>query len=180
MVTTGIEIVPVTTRELDLLSALFATSRGVNGCWCMWPLRPPLTHRPDEKGNKAALQALIESRRSPGLIGVAQGRAVGWCAVGPRRRYPQYADTGGPGEAWAVPCIYIRPTADRPAVAHALLDAAAELAKANGAAVLDGPPPWWLPGDAAAIALATQTFVETGFVKTGAGARMPELKRMLR
>jgi hypothetical protein len=49
----------------------------------------------------------------------------------------------------------------------------------NAATAIEGPPPWWLPGDATAIALATTVFVENGFAQVGPGARMPDLRRVL-
>lgn len=113
------------------------------------------------------------------MIALRGERAIGWCAVGPRSRYPQYEDDDAGRGAWAIPCIYVAPAADRPRVARALIEAAAELAACNGAVALDGPPPWWLPGDEAAIANATTWFLDNGFERVGAGARMPELRRNL-
>ena len=140
-----------------------------------------MTFEPDRARNRAEMQALLEAGHSPGLLAFVAARAVGWCATGPRGRYPQYPNptTGETGLVWAIPCIYLEPTTDRPAVAKALIEAAVAIARANAAVAIDGPPPWWLPGDAAAIALATRTFVANGFLQIGPGARMPELRRRL-
>jgi GNAT superfamily N-acetyltransferase len=137
-----------------------------------------MTSRPDRTGNRAELKSRLVCGESLGLLALAAERAIGWCACGPRHRYPQYESTNE-RTIWAIPCIYIEPTADRREVARALIEAAAKLAVKNGASAIDGPPPWWLPGDAAAIALATATFFENGFTQTGPGARMPELRRVL-
>ena len=174
-----IEVVPVTIDQWSLLSALFATSRGVNECWCMWPLRAAMTSRPDHAANKAEMKALLLSGKSPGLLAVNADRAIGWCALGPRRQYPQYESRNEIDIVWAIPCIYIEPEADRRIVARALIDAAAEAATHNSAAAIEGPAPWWLPGDAEAISLAITMFLENGFEQISAGARMPELRRML-
>jgi GNAT superfamily N-acetyltransferase len=174
-----VRAVPASIQHWDLLRALFAGSPGVSGCWCMWPLRPPQTHRPDQEANSAAMRARLRSGDSPGLIALVCARAVGWCALGPRDRYPQYVRNGESAAAWAIPCLYIDPGADRREVAHALIAAAADRAAAHGATVLDGPPPWWRPGDAAAVAQITATFVENGFSLIGPGARMPEFRRVL-
>jgi hypothetical protein len=69
--------------------------------------------------------------------------------------------------------------ADRRQVARALIKAAIELATRSAATAIEGPPRWWLPGDAKAIALATNTFLENGFMQIGPGARMPELRLTL-
>ncbi len=176
---TSIIVAPVTSQHWDLLSALFATSPGINACWCMWPLRSPMTSGPDESKNQAAMKTLLNSGESPGLIGLADDHAVGWCALGPRNRYPQYQATTDRSVSWAIPCIYVEPKSDYELVARTLIVAAVKLATTSDATVLEGPPPWWLPGDAAAIARATDTFLESGFTQIGPGARMPEFRRLL-
>jgi hypothetical protein len=140
-----------------------------------------MTFEPDEARNRAEMKALLEAGHSPGLLALVAGRALGWCATGPRARYPQYPNptTGETGLVWAIPCIYLEPTTDKAAVAKALIEAAVGIATASAAVAVDGPPPWWLPGDPAAIALATRTLVANGFAQVGPGGRMPELRRML-
>jgi GNAT superfamily N-acetyltransferase len=158
---------------------LFATSSGVRECWCMWPRRPRGMHSADRIANAAAMKELLDSGQSPGLIAVAEGRALGWCAAGPRATYPQYTPTTDPSVRWAVPCLYVRQTADNRSVARALIAAAVALACENGAVTVDGPPPYWLPGDTDAVAAATRAFLENGFENVGPGARMPELRHRL-
>jgi GNAT superfamily N-acetyltransferase len=173
------DVVAVTAKHADLLEALFATSAGMHECWCMWPCSRRGEHRPDAGRNRLAMLARIESDGSPGLICLDGARPVGWCALGALRSYPQYPAIDAAPEAWAIPCIYIESSAERDEVAHALIEAAAERARALGASTLYGPPPWWLPGDQSAIRAAVRTFLKNGFVETGSGARMPELRRAL-
>jgi GNAT superfamily N-acetyltransferase len=170
---------PLTIAHWDKVERLFATSSGVNACWCMWPKRRRGTHEPDRKANKAAIKALLESGRSPGLIAIEGERAVGWCAIGPRESYPQYEQATRQRASWAIPCLYVDPAADRRRVARVLIEAAVRLASANAAMAVEGPPPYWLPGDAAAIEEVRDTFSENGFEQVGAGGRMPELRRLL-
>jgi len=171
-----VEVVPATTKRWDLLCDLFTGCPGIDGCWCMWPLREPLTHRPDPNGNRKAMKALVNAGEIPGLLALIGERAVGWYAVGPRDRYPQYKREHDQAHAWAIPCIYVDPAADRSLVGRALITAALELAEGSGAASLDGPPPWWSPGDPDA---ATKMFQDNGFKLIGTGARMAELRRVL-
>jgi hypothetical protein len=172
---------PATIGHWELMRELFATARGVNDCWCMWPLRAPMTFEPDREHNSAAMKALLERGESPGLLAVSDERAVGWCATGPRSKYPQYPASTENGLVWAIPCIYVERTAEaeRIPIARALIETAVAIATTKAAVAVDGPPPWWLPGDDDAIALATRMFLENGFVQTGPGARMPELRRIL-
>lgn len=158
------------------MADLFASSAGVNGCWCMWPLRPPRTHEPNCDRNKAEMRSLLLAGQSVGLLAIRGGQAIGWCACGPRHRYPQYDDVEENSTDWAIPCLYIDPKVDREEAARALIEAAKAQAKQHGAGSIEGPPPWWLPGDAEAILLATETFVANGFAQIGQGSRMPELR----
>lgn len=175
----GITVTPIRSEHWSLLDALFETSPGVKTCACMWPLTEPKTFRPDETANKSALRSRLRNGDVPGLIAVIGEEAVGWSALGPRQRYPQYEpDTEGRA-IWAMPCLYVKPAADRTGVARALIERAVGLADASGAIALDGPPPWWSPGDAAAIAMAVSIFLENGFETIGAGARFPSLRRSL-
>jgi GNAT superfamily N-acetyltransferase len=171
--------VPATIGQWEQLRELFATSPGVNDCWCMWPRRELMSAERDRARNSADMKTLLESGDSPGLLAVIDERAVGWCATGPRPQYPQYPQRSERGLVWAIPCIYVEPNADRMVVGRALIETVVAIATAKLAVAIDGPPPWWLPGDAAAIALAVRTFVANGFVQIAPGARMPELRRVL-
>jgi GNAT superfamily N-acetyltransferase len=175
-----ITVASLAINHWELVSKLFATSSGVEGCWCMWPRRSRGTHTPDQKANRAAMKEILDSGQSPGLIALVGERAVGWCAIGPRDTYLQYEPAIGQRCYWAIPCLYVDPMADRSSVARALIEAAVTLASKNAAVVVEGPPPYWLPGDRAGIAEAIDTFVENGFEQVGPGARMPELRRAVR
>lgn len=172
-----ITVAPLSIAHWDLVSELFATSPGVNDCCCMWPRRSRGAHTTDRNVNRAAMKELLDSGQSPGLIALAKGRAVGWCAVGPRDTYPQYESTADHPILWAIPCLFVLRVDDRGSVAQTLIDAAVRLASENGAVAVEGPPPYWLPGDSAAIETATKTFLENGFERVGPGARMPALRR---
>jgi GNAT superfamily N-acetyltransferase len=174
-----IEVVPATIDRWELLVTLFASSPGVNRCWCMWPLRPPRTHQPDHHRNMAEMKTRLIDGESPGFLALTEERPVGWCACGPRHRYPQYEHEFAGSMCWAIPCIYIHPDADRKKVAGALIEAATALATRHAATALEGPPAWWLPGDDAAVEKATKDFLENGFTRIDPGARMPQLRRVL-
>lgn len=172
------KVIPVTEEHAGLLASFFATSPGVNGCWCMWPLRPSGSHHPDESKNKEAMESLLRSGISPGLICLKDNQVVGWCALGERNRYPQYGNPENQSNTWTIPCIFIqRNNSDRKAIARTLIESAMDVAKKYGANILDGPPPWWNPGDADAIARATELFIDNGFTQIARGARMPVLRR---
>ena len=95
--------------------------------------------------NRAAFQALVAGDRPPGLLAYADGIPVGWVAVAPRWDYGrlQRSRVTKPVDdldVWAVTCFVIAREARRRGVAGALLDAAVEFARANGALALEGYP----------------------------------------
>jgi len=147
----------------------------------MWPRVAPGAHKPDESQNRRKMRLIVESGDSPGLIALADDGPVGWCALGPVRNYPQYETGAAPprGDVWAIPCLYVKHGANRRAVAAALIESAVACAADRGASTIEGLPPWWLPGDSAAVALATGDLLANGFERVGAGARMPVLRRQL-
>lgn len=179
MLISAVNVERLSIAHWDAVNELFATSPGANGCWCMWPRRPRGTHTTDSNANRTAMKELLDSGHSPGLVALTGQIAVGWCAFGPRNSCPQYERSIDRAVHWAVPCLYVCRAADRQSIARALIAAAVDLASENGAVALDGPPPYWLPGNAAVIAAATDTFLENGFARVGPGARMPELRRIL-
>ena len=176
-----IEVVPVTSRHWTTLATLFTAADFTRECWCMWPRLAPGAYCPGAATYREDLHALVNSGNPPGLIGLRGGRAVGWCAVGQYGQYPQYApqsDGAMPGRnIWAIPCLFVAADARGSGVAGALIRAAADHASSLGATAILGPPPWWLPGDAAAVAATAAAFLANGFTKIGAGARMPLLRR---
>ncbi len=83
----------LSTRELAPerladLERLFAPSKVLSGCWCMWFL---VTSREFEQGygggNRAAFADLVATTDRPlGVLAYRDGEPVGWCATGPRSR----------------------------------------------------------------------------------------------
>ena len=145
---------PLTTDRLAHLDALFATDPVADRCFCMWFIIPVKTfHGAGREGNRASFANLVASDPLPlGLIAYDAGQPVGWCAVGPRRRYVRamaaptlkQRDRSEDDTVWLVPCFFISPEARGSGVATALLEAAVEHARSNGASVIEGFP---LAGD---------------------------------
>lgn len=169
-----LEIAPAEAAHWADLEALFQSSAHVNACWCIWPCRQRGLFSAGPH-NREALRALVASGQSPGLIAFVSGRAAGWCALGPRERYPQYRQANDPDE-WAIACIFIVPEARGLGIGRRLIDAAAARAFGLGARAVVGPPHWWQAaddGNAAVIA----AFRACGFRGTDAEARMPALRK---
>ena len=148
-----VTIEPVTEARLSDLADLFGTNNATKGCWCTWPLipRPECRQGWNNGGNRRRFEAFAARARPPaGLLAMMDGRAVGWCATGPRSRYPT---TIGPrtkilagrdpredDDVWLVPCFFVRVGYRRAGITYALLREAVSMAEQAGATAIEGFP----------------------------------------
>jgi GNAT superfamily N-acetyltransferase len=147
------------------------------GCWCMWfRRRSAAWTAAGNAGNRAALERIVADERVPGLIGSIDGRPVGWVSVAPRDEYERIsldreaADHGAKGASvWSVVCFYIDREHRGEGIASALLDAAIEHARNNGATVLEAYPvePDGRVDNASAFTGLRAMFERAGFRETG-------------
>jgi GNAT superfamily N-acetyltransferase len=147
----NLAIQPLTRDRLDDVARLFATDESANGCWCMWFIIPVKEyHAGGPAGNRAAFTELAARSDLPlGLLAYDRaGDPAGWCAVGPRTRYVRALKTptyrgGGAGsdtDIWLVPCFFVRKDTRGSGITRALLDAAVDLARQNGATAIESYP----------------------------------------
>ena len=103
--------------------------------------------------NRQRFEELARDDNPPaGLLAYQEGVPVGWCAVGPRTRYPQVArsrlmahrDPAEDADVWFVPCFFVRVGSRRSGITKLLLEAAIEHAGGYGARAIEGFP---LAGD---------------------------------
>lgn len=144
----GLEVTchPLTSERWSDLERLFGPRGATGGCWCMW-WRVSRTQFKAQKGegNKRALHRLVDSGEVPGLLAYAERKAIGWCAVGPRQRYPilehsRILKRVDDQPVWSVVCFFVsRPYRGR-GVTTLLLRAAIEHARRHGARILEGYP----------------------------------------
>ncbi|WP_456284910.1 GNAT family N-acetyltransferase [Microbacterium sp. JZ101] len=142
---------PATTAQwYDVQSALTGGGDG-RSCQCMWPVLPNKewqTTSVDER--ERMLRDEIDAGPPPGLVAYADGRAAGWVRVGPRpaqrrvlRSRIVKSGTQEPLEddgVWAITCFSIRREHRGQGITRALLDAAVDYARRNGARVLEAYP----------------------------------------
>jgi GNAT superfamily N-acetyltransferase len=175
--TAELSVEPLTAeRWPDLLE--LAGNRGMfAGCWCMWfRQRNADWWAAGNAGNREAFQGIVDAERVPGLLAYTAGSAVGWVSVAPRDEYERIsgnreaAQFGGEKQSvWAVVCFYI----DRPhrgqGVATALLDAAIDSARREGATVLEAYPvePEERMDNGSAFTGLRTMFERAGFRETG-------------
>ena len=149
-----VEVVTIDATRLDDFDALQRTQPDSTGCWCMWFIsRVADYHARGADGNRAEFVALLDASDTPmGLLAYEGDLTVGWCAVGPRRRYERAVkvptmkgrDPAEDDDVWFVPCFLVHPDARHSGVATRLLEAAVSLAEQHGAKAVEGFP---LSGD---------------------------------
>ncbi len=142
----------VTVREVQppdwpAIEALFGTSGGCSGCWCMWwrvASRKEFNAMQGAKA-RAALRRLITTGEIRALVAFSGPEAVGWCSYGPRSDFPltetkrSYV-VDDAVRVWSVNCFFVRRDHRRRGVARLLLHAAVEASRRAGAKVIEGYP----------------------------------------
>jgi GNAT superfamily N-acetyltransferase len=137
---------PLTSDRWADFETLFGENGACGGCWCMWFL---LTNKEFEgaKGepNRRAMKARVEAGEEPGLMAYVDGQPAAWCALGPRPGYGRLARSRvlAPVDerpVWSVVCFFVDRRFRGRGLTVALLEAAAEHARARGAERLEGYP----------------------------------------
>lgn len=147
---------PLTPDRWEDLVTVFGggDGRGDCGrCWCMW-WRLPRPNFSDSLGkeNKALFHERVNAGPPPGLIGYQDNDiAIGWVQVCPRADVPTWnqprrltapllAEDASDPTVWGISCFVVRAGHRRRGYFSALLDAAIDWARDNGARALDACP----------------------------------------
>ena len=184
---------PLAEQDWDDLVALFGTRGDPSWCWCQFFLTTGKDYTRSSSENKAALHAQVRNGARPqGVIARLGDEAVGWVQLGPRTAYPRLCEsralravTGDDLDdpsVWAVTCFVVKVGRRRKGVATALLEAAVELARAQGARTLEGHPVDVAArsgkvGGAELYHGVASTFERAGFTEVGrTGATRPVMR----
>jgi GNAT superfamily N-acetyltransferase len=142
---------PLSEEGWDDLVALFGTRGDPSWCWCQFFLTTGKDYTRSASANRAALHAQVrDDPRPQGVLARLGDEAVGWVQLGPRTAYPRLCESRALREVtgddladptvWAVTCFVVKVGRRRRGVATALLAAAVDLAREQGARVLEGHP----------------------------------------
>jgi len=159
------------------VEALFGERGACAGCWCMvWRRERKAYEAGKGAGNRRALKLLVTEGARPGVIAYHGKEAVAWCAVAPREDYSYLARSRvlAPVDdrpVWSISCLFVAKPYRRLGVSSRLLRAAAEMAIARGARVVEGYP------QQLSMAKAPDSFVWTGLPSAFAKAGFTEVAR---
>lgn len=167
-----VQVLPATAERWADLEALFGLRGACGGCWCMW-WRQTAQEYNALKGtaNRDALRRIVEGGQPPGLLAYANGKAIGWCALAPRTVYTRLERTRilkpvDDTPVWSIVCFFVAKVWRRRGVTRALLQAAIDHARTQGAVALEAypvDPPQGRTPDVYAYSGIASTFRALGF-----------------
>jgi ribosomal protein S18 acetylase RimI-like enzyme len=147
-----LDVRPLTPGRWPDLEAVF-NARGCSvarRCWCMYYRQSgsgvaAAGWSMDARANRAALKKLVAAGRPPGLIGYRGKTPVGWVSLAPREQYARLARSPvmkavDDRPVWSVICFVVPSEFRGEGVAQALLEAAVEYARKQGATLIEAYP----------------------------------------
>jgi GNAT superfamily N-acetyltransferase len=142
--TSNLEVHPLTPERWGDFERLFGPRGACGGCWCMWWRLPTREFNAGKReGNREVMRGLVEGGAVPGLLAVAGGEAVGWCAVAPRGDYRRLerSRTLAPVDdlpVWSVPCFFVARAWRGRGVGRRLLEGAVDHVRSCGGRIVEG------------------------------------------
>jgi GNAT superfamily N-acetyltransferase len=148
----SVQVRPATAaRWKDLVTVFGRRGEDSSWCWCQLFLRSGANESsasgPAPDNRSALEQEITHAAVPPGLIAYVGDEPVGWTRIGPRSDFPGVSGnralarvlTEDPG-AWWVTCFAVDSRQRRSGVGLALLKAAVEFAREQGATAVEGHP----------------------------------------
>jgi GNAT superfamily N-acetyltransferase len=141
-----LDVRPLTPDRFQDLASLFGQGGDPKWCWCMYfRVRGLDWSNSSADGNRDGIRRLTQNGPPPGLVGYRDGRPVGWVSLGRRESYDRLEHSKllarvDDTPVWSIVCFVVARTARRTGVASALLDAAIDYARAQGALALEAYP----------------------------------------
>jgi GNAT superfamily N-acetyltransferase len=141
-----IAIHPVTPERWGDLEKLFGPSGAYGGCWCMFfRMRRKEFEKKKNLDNKAAMKAIVDSGKPPGLLAYIDGEPAGWCSLDPREKFAHLEHSRklqrvDDQPVWSIVCFVIGKQYRKQGLMTELLQAAVEYAREHGAKIIEGYP----------------------------------------
>jgi GNAT superfamily N-acetyltransferase len=142
------ELRPVSPEDWSAIETLFGNKGACGGCWCMyWRVERGGRTWDEMRGAlaRAAFRQFVETSKVRAILAFAEGAPVAWLCLGPYEDFPRLRTVRAllrerPSRVWSVVCFYILPRFRRHGLGTSLLRASVELARSEGARILEGYP----------------------------------------
>lgn len=141
------EFHPVTADRWKDLELLFGKNGACAGCWCMFfRVKRAQFDKQKGDGNRKALKKLVNAGEVPvGILGYINGHPAGWVSFGKREEFPVVENSRlfqrvDDQPVWSVVCFFVARPYRNTGLTGKLLKAATDLAKKNGARIIEGYP----------------------------------------
>ncbi|HYG98680.1 MAG TPA: GNAT family N-acetyltransferase [Terriglobales bacterium] len=132
-------------RWNDLVT-LFGERGACGGCWCMsWRLNRADFDAGKGDKNRRAFKRLVDKAAPTGVLAYANSAPIGWCSVAPREDFIRLENARtlkrlDDKPVWSVVCLFVAKPYRSQGISVALLKAAADWAKSQGATLIEGYP----------------------------------------
>jgi len=175
---------PLTPERWPDLETLFDSGAVTRRCWCMYGRIGSLYRRLLPSDNRAAFREVVAGGPPPGLIAYEDERPVGWCQICPRVQLPQMRKVWrlrSPDDlpVWSLSCLYVRNEMRRRGVARALISAAVDFARENGAPAVEAYPIDRRYSPSASSTGFVTTFERLGFRSVASPSRERPIVRLV-
>lgn len=168
------------------LARLFGKRGACGGCWCMsWRLKKADFEARKGDRNKRSFKRVVDRGAPTGIIAYMNDEPVGWCSVAPREHFVRLENARtlkrlDDMPVWSIVCLFVARPHRNQGISVALLKAAAEWAKTQGATLVEGyptEPSSKLPDPFVWTGLAS-AFRKAGFKEVARPARTRPIFRM--
>lgn len=146
-ITADLTFEPLSRKNWALFTDLFGERGACGNCWCMYFRldKAEFTEGKHNDGNKNAMKQLVWDNMPTGLLGIYQGRAVGWLAFAPRADFPKLARSRvhkpiDELPVWSVTCFFIDKDFRRMGVSVAMLRGLIDYAREQKIEVIEAYP----------------------------------------
>jgi len=142
----GMTFRPVTADNWDDMQTLFRMHHEFSGCWCMyWRLTRREFDKDYGEGNRQAMEAIVSSGETPGILAYINEKPAGWCSLAPRSAFGslQRSPTLKPVDdlpVWSIVCFFVARQWRGMGLTHALIKAAIDFAAHQGAKIVEAYP----------------------------------------
>ncbi len=140
------EVHPLTAELWKDLETLFGAKGACGGCWCMFlRLKRSEYERLKGEGNRRAMKKLVDSGRTPGLLGYLEGKPVAWCSIEPRELISSLSRSRilAPVDeepVWSIVCLFLSKSHRGRGLSKRMIEAAVQYAGERGARVVEAYP----------------------------------------